>query len=248
MKNLIIYLVLVLMFNNINGYSQSRENSEKVLKIGEFKSWVKGDDISGWDFDKGEEWKERKGYLRVGEKLNSIDISEKYNNLKDSKSKSKQNFNEIGILEIEYKGEKYVGFGIEKSEGQYEYPTIYENWYTYKTYYVYLFKGDELLKLKNLNGELNLKVYVETYGDPLHRDKEYKSCYDNLKYLLEKDKNSNQFFKFKKTESDGKEVVRFLIPQRVKTYGTTEFIDFENHYFEVNLEVFNNLIKTLNEY
>ena len=81
MKNLFI---LVLVFS-LNGYSQSRSTPKKLLKMGEFKSWVKGDDISGWDFDKGEEWKERKGYLRVGGKVSSIDINEKYN------SSNKQN-------------------------------------------------------------------------------------------------------------------------------------------------------------
>jgi hypothetical protein len=62
MKKLIYILSLLIGFSS---YSQSRVNPKKDLSIGEFQSWVIGDDVSGWDFEK-EEWKERKGYLRAG--------------------------------------------------------------------------------------------------------------------------------------------------------------------------------------
>tara|TARA_B110000114_G_scaffold53135_1_gene56522 strand:+ start:402 stop:1148 length:747 start_codon:yes stop_codon:yes gene_type:complete len=248
MKKLLL-LTISLVSLSISG--QSRTNSVKELTIGEFKSWVKGNDISGWDFDKGEEWKERKGYLRVGGNLSTIDIYEKDNGIKrykkTIKSKTKQNFNEIGVIRIEYKGEKYIGIGIESIDGRYKYPSIYEDWYTYTDYGVYLFKNDDLLTLNNLGDELDLKVLIGTYGDSLNREKKYQSCYDNLKFLLKESDNDNEFFKFKKTKSDGKEVVRFLLPQKIKKYGSTKLIDFENHYFEVNMEVFNKLINLLNE-
>jgi hypothetical protein len=245
MKKLLL-LTISLVSLSISG--QSRTNSVKELTIGEFKSWVKGNDISGWDFDKGEEWKERKGYLRVGGKVSSIDINEKYNSSnKQNRSYTPQNFTEWGVIKVTYKGGEYVGFGIETVGGRYEYPSIYENWYTFINYNVYLFEKEELLKLETLDGILDLKVLMGTYGDRLNREKKYQSCYDNLKFLLKESDNDNEFFKFKKTKSDGKEVVRFLLPQKIKKYGSTKLIDFENHYFEVNMEVFNKLINLLNE-
>jgi len=65
MKNLILLFSILI---GLSSYSQSRISPKKDLIIGEFESWVNGDNLSGWDFDKGEEWKERKGYLRVGDK------------------------------------------------------------------------------------------------------------------------------------------------------------------------------------
>ncbi|NQV77065.1 MAG: hypothetical protein HQ490_01770 [Lutibacter sp.] len=246
MKKLLLLIVLLVSLS-IN--SQSRTNSVKELTIGEFNSWVSGDNVSGWDFDKGEEWKERKGYLRVGGSVSTIDIYEKDNGIKNYKdiikSKTIQNFNEIGVIQIEFKGEKYFGFGVETVGGRYKYPSIYEDWYTFIDYNIFLFKSEDLLKLNTLNGELDLKVFVGTYGDSLNREKKYQSCYDNLKYLLENSDSDNEILKFKKTESNGLEVVRFLLPQKIKNYGKTELIDFENHYFEVSIQKFNELLSLI---
>ena len=239
--------VLLILFMGLSVYSQSRTSSKKDLIIGEFQSWVIGDDVSGWDFDK-EEWKERMGYLRVGNKLTTIDIYEKDNGVKifkeELKSYTPQNFNEWGVIKVTYKGEEYVGFGIETVRGRYKYPSIKEDWYTFINYNVYLFEKEELLKLETLDGILDLKVLMGTYGDSLNRDKKYQSCYDNLKFLFEKGDKDNEIFKFKKTESDGVNVVRFLTSQKISKYGDKP-IDFENHYFEVNMEKFNELLSLI---
>lgn len=228
-----------------SGYGQSRINPKKDLVIGEFQTWIKGDDVSGWDFDK-EEWKERKGYLRVGKDVAYIDIQEKYNQTKTTKSKSRtsQNFNEWGVIRVTYQGEEYVGFGIEKVGGRYKYHSIKEDWYSYINYNIYLFKNEELLKLETLHDILDLKVFVGVYGDPLYEEKKYQSCYDNLKFVLENGDSDNEIFKFKKTESDGKNVVRFLTSQKLSKYGEKP-IDFENHYFEVRMEKFNELLSLI---
>ena len=243
-KNLAIILSLLVGFSS---YSQSRTNPKKELFIGEFQSWVTGDNVSGWDFDKGEEWKERKGYLRVGSDVSSIDIYEKgkdriKSNIDKIKSNTPQNFNEWGVIKVTYKGKEYVGFGIEIVGGRYEYPSIYENWYTFIDYNVYLFEKEELLKLETLDGLVDLKVFIGTYGNSLNKEKKYKSCYDNLKFLFENKDTDNEIFKFKKTESEGLKVVRFLTSQKIEIYKP---IDFENHYFEVNMEKFNELLSLI---
>ena len=58
LKNLILTFGI---WFSLFSYSQSRVNRKKDLMIREFKLWALGDDISGWDVNKGEEWKERKG-------------------------------------------------------------------------------------------------------------------------------------------------------------------------------------------
>ena len=221
--------------------SQKQVNPEKVLNIGEFKHWIYGEDTSGWDFD-NEQWMERKGYLRVGDEVGFIDIAEKYEQIKtEAKSRTPQNFNDLGIIKVSFKGEEYIGFGIEKVEGRYRYPAIPKDYYTYLSFYIYLFKENELQKLDKIEGEVVLNVFLGTKGDPLLKDKEYQSCYANLKTLFEYGKNlENEFVKFKKhTYIEGMEVVRFLLPQIISRYN--EPIDFDNHYFEVTLQEFNEL-------
>ena len=245
MKKLIFLLTLLIGFSS---YSQSRTNAKKDLVIGEFQNWVSGDDVSGWDFDKGEEWKERMGYLRVGSRPTIMDIHEKDNGVKRYKERIKsytpQNFNEWGVIKVTYKGKEYVGFGIETVGGRYKYPSISEDWYTFINYNVYLFEKEELLKLETLDGILDLKVLMGTYGDSLNKEKKYKSCYDNLKYLFENKDTDNEIFKFNKTESEGLKVVRFLTSQKISKYGSKP-IDFENHYFEVNMDKFNKLLSLI---
>ena len=176
MKKLLFILTILIGYSS---YSQSRVSSKKVLIIGEFQSWVIGDDVSGWDFDK-EEWKERKGYLRVGKDVGYIDINEKYNSTNtESKSRTPQNFNEWGVIKVTYKGEEYVGFGIETVGGRYKYPSIKEDWYTFINYNVYLFEKEELLKLETLDGILDMKVLMGTYGNSLNRDKKYGKMIKN---------------------------------------------------------------------
>lgn len=246
MKKLIFLLTLLIGFSS---YSQSRVNPKKDLIIGEFQSWVIGDNVSGWDFDKGEEWKERKGYLRVGGRVSLLDIYEKDEErieiyIDKIKSYTTQNFNEWGVIKVNYKGEEYVGFGIETVGGRYKYPSIREDWYTYINYNVYLFKKEELLKLETLDGVVDLKVFVGVYGDSLNKEKKYQSCYDNLKFVLENGDRDEEIIKFKKTESDGVDVIRFLTTQKISKYGD-KLIDFENHYFETSMEKFNELLSLI---
>ena len=245
-KKLVFLLTLLIGFSS---YSQSRITPKKDLVIGEFQSWVKGDDVSGWDFDKGEEWKERKGYLRVGDKSTFLDIYEKSGvskrNIERIKSYTQQNFNEIGVIRVTYKGEEYVGFGIEKVTGWYRYPSIQRDWYTEIYYYVYLFKNDELSKLEDLDGIADLDIFIGSYGDIYDKSTRYQGCYDGLKYFFENGDTDNETLKIKKTDSDSEKVVRFLLPQEIKKYGDTKLIDFENHYFEVNVEKFNELLSLI---
>ena len=176
MKKVILTIVAALFCSIC--FSQSRTNPKKDLIIGEFQSWVKGDDVSGWDFDKGEEWKERKGYLRVGDKSTFLDIYEKSGvskrNIERIKSYTQQNFNEIGVIRVTYKGEEYVGFGIEKVTGWYRYPSIQRDWYTEIYYYVYLFKNDELSKLEDLDGIADLDIFIGSYGDIYDKGRRYQ--------------------------------------------------------------------------
>jgi hypothetical protein len=66
-------------------------------------------------------------------------------------------------------------------------------------------------------------VFIGTYGDLLNKDKKYESCYENLKFLLEKGDTDIEIFKFNKTESDGVEVIRFLVPQKISNANKLKY-------------------------
>ena len=89
-----------------------------------------------------------------------------------------------------------------------------------------------------------MKVFIGVYGDSLNKEKKYQSCYDNLKFVLENGDRDEEIIKFKKTESDGVDVIRFLTKQKISKYGD-KLIDFENHYFETSMEKFNELLSLI---
>jgi len=245
MKNKII--TFSLLFIVIMGFSQSRVNPKKSLEIGEFKVWVKSSEVLGWDFN-NEEWKSRKGYLRVGDDVGFLDINEKYNlPIDEIKSRTNQNFNEIGVLSVNFEENNYIGVGVEKIGGRYQYPSIREDWYYYNNYYIFVFDKDELEKLNSFDGVIELTPILGAYGDSLKRDTKFQSCYENVKYLLENGSYYQWKFILKKTTNGENDVVRFLLPQKIKSYGKSNLLDFENHYFEVSLDKFNDLLITINK-
>lgn len=249
MKKTLLLLVIGICFTT-DLISQSRETPKETIEIGEFESWVKGDAVLGWDFH-NEKWKSRNGYLRVGKEAGFIDINEKYNRpIQESKSRTDQNFDEIGILNIIYEGNNYVGLGIEKQSGRYKYPAIKEDWIYQNVYYIFVFKKEEINKLNKLDGTIELQPIVGVIGNGLEREKKYQSCYGDIKYCmpLGDSKNPCTQYKFviKKTTDNDSPVIRFLIPQKARDYGKPNAVDFPNHYFEVSLEKFNDLLALIN--
>ncbi|MBK5192479.1 MAG: hypothetical protein JJE07_04580 [Flavobacteriaceae bacterium] len=245
-------LVLVIgMCLTTNLHSQSRETPQETLEIGEFTSWVKGDDVSGWDFH-NEKWKSRKGYLRVGDDAAFIDINEKYDKpIGESKSRTDQNFDEIGVLSMVYEGNNYIGLGIEKQSGRYRYPAIKEDWIYDNVYYVFVFSKEEINKLNTIDGTIELKPTVGAIGKRLEKEKKYQSCSGDIKYcmpLVDGELTCTQYkLVINKTTDGDNDVIRFLIPQKVRDYGKPNFVDFPNHYFEVSLVKFNELLELINE-
>ena len=247
-KALLVLVIGMCLITNL--FSQSRETPKETLEIGDFKSWVKGDDVLGWDFH-NEKWKSRKGYLRVGDDAVFIDINEKYDQpIGESKSRTDQNFNEIGILSIVYEGNNYIGLGIEKQSGRYSYPAIKEDWIYENVYYIFVFSKEEIEKLNTIDGTIELKTTVGAIGKILEKEKKYQSCYGDIKFCmpLVNDKHPCTQYKLviKKTTDGDNEVIRFLIPQKVRNYGKPNFVDFPNHYFEVSLDKFNELLEMIN--
>ena len=232
MKKLLLLSLLSITFVK----SQSRVNPDKELKIGDIEFWLKSGEVSGWDFDKGEEWKERDGYLRVGY-TGILDICEKYNeSVSICKSHTDQNFNEIGVVSVWYNDVEYVGLAVEKTLGRYKYPALKMDWYTYKLYNIYLFESFELEKLKDLNGEVDLQVFIGAYST-----ESYQGCYDDLRYIFKNGDSDVEFLKFKNTSDGDKEVVRFLLTQKTNSYTDSELINFDEHYFEVTKDKFKSL-------
>lgn len=242
-----LFLITFSFFSFLNIFSQSRENTEKSLIINQFIKWKTGNDINGWEFNDGE-WKSRLGYLSTGENKSFVELYEKYNDFRTAKSYSKQNFEEIGVLSLTYKGQKYIGLGIKSLDGRYKYPTINKDWIVYENYYIFVFTLDEISKLLTLENELVLKPNYGTYGNLSEIEKKYESCYENLNFLFSNGISYDKWvFNVKKTKSEDKDVFRFLLP--IKTNYKKNLIDFNNNYFEVSITEFNlllDLIKTLN--
>lgn len=247
-KALLVLVIGMCLITNL--FSQSRETPKETLEIGDFKSWIKGDDVLGWDFH-NEKWNSRKGYLRVGNGAGFIDINEKYEKpIGESKSRTDQNFDEIGVLNIVYEGNNYIGLGIEKQSGRYRYPAIKEDWIYENVYYIFVFSKEEIDKLNTIDGTIELKTTVGAIGKSLEKEKKYQSCYGDIKYCmpLVDDKYPCTQYKLviKKTTDDDNDVIRFLIPQKVRDYGKPNLVDFTNHYFEVSLDKFNELLDMIN--
>ena len=251
MKNSLKALTL-LLFSLISNssFAQSRVNPEKTLIIGEFKSWILGQNVLGWDFH-NETWKSRSGYLRVGDGSGFIDIVEDYNGKVDeSKSRTYQNFNEIGILNITFEDTTYIGLGVEEIEGSYTYPEISQDWNYSSHYYIFVFEKEELSKLKTINGQIQLTPILGTNSYPTIRSEKFQGCYENVKFSFSKKNieksNYDPDWKLfvKKTNSESKEVIRFILPQNFNRYRF-ESVDFDNHYFEIPIEKFNELLLLL---
>ena len=207
----------------------------------------------------------KKGYLAVENSLGMIKIHEKYNNIKEAKSRTKQNFENIVVLPVEFKGKKYIGLGVKKTEGRYEYPTIHEDYYVYDKYHFYVFEAERLRDFENLNGKAIITAILYTSSNYGETAKKYKSCYDHANKLFkERDgKNEEEWLKdisklyefyITKTMSEGVEVIRFLLPHGYKnksykyyrSYKDTR-IDFEKHYFEISIEQYQKLIDLMKE-
>lgn len=159
-------------------------------------------------------------------------------------SKTDQNFLGVQTKTMKFRDTTYYVLIVEKWEGEYEYPSIKEDWYEFKITYGYLFTKEEYQKILNLDsGTLSIKSkFKVSMGSKYER-------YDETKFLdliqseilKGRDKwNSDYLFTISKSS---KKLVRFYVPyvDRNYTYSFSKY-DFKESYFETDSENFNKVL------
>lgn len=122
MRKLLLGALLIL---STLGFGQDRVEPTKKLFTSNFIPQLTT--VNAFDYDeRSEKWVNRKNYCIDAEGDDIVKICEKYKQFTEAKSRTKQNFSEIGVMKIKYEGVDYIGLCFKRIEGQYRYPTIHE--------------------------------------------------------------------------------------------------------------------------
>jgi hypothetical protein len=154
-------------------------------------------------------------------------------------SRISQNFQKVETRTVIYKGTTYYIIIVDKWNGEYEYPSIREDWYTFKQTIGYIYSKEEYQKLLNIESLVELKTkYAVRIGSKYEK-------FDEIKFLdliqtelsTEKSKYSPEYtFPVMKSKEGA---VRFYLPDNFSTYSK---YDFEKKYFETDVENFTKII------
>jgi hypothetical protein len=154
-------------------------------------------------------------------------------------SRISQNFQKVETRTVIYKGTTYYLLMVDKCSGEYEYPSIREDWYTFKQTIGYIYSKEEYQKLLNIESLVELKTqYAVRMGSKYEK-------YDEIKFLdlvqtelsTEKSKYSPEYtFPIMKSKEGA---IRFYLPDSFSTYSK---YDFEKKYFETDFENFTKMI------
>ena len=221
-------LIILLLFS-ITVFSQSRTNRQKLAFT---NSSEKLTSSTGWCYNsKLGEWI---SYPNLIECQKDHILSDRWN------SYNHQNFMSIQTKTVTYKGNTYYVLIVRKLDGEYEYPSIYEDWYHWKETNGYIFTEDEYNKLNNLDGEVTLETKRHVQSGNYYEKYNETTFLDLIQTNLEKETKeyyTTYTFPVLKTTSDGTEVVRFYVPDNfIISY------DFNKEYFEVTPENFKKII------
>lgn len=171
----------------------------------------------------------------------SKDYKDKYKSLQGEymMSRISQNFQKVQTRTITYTGTTYYVLIVDKWSGRYEYPSIREDWYTFKQTIGYIYTKEEYQKLLNIESLVELKTqYMVSMGSKYEK-------YDETKFLdliqtelsKEKSKYSSEYtFPIMKSKEGA---IRFYLPESFSTYSK---YDFEKKYFETDFENFTKII------
>tara|TARA_B100001540_G_scaffold314240_1_gene338768 strand:- start:167 stop:850 length:684 start_codon:yes stop_codon:yes gene_type:complete len=208
------------------GLSQSRVNRGKLSFNGKSEVITK---LTGWSYN--EKWGEWIDYENVI--LNEKKYKDEWKNLFMGKFyNSDQHFISIGFNTIYFKGLKYYILMREK---------YFFNHILLKHQLIvtgYIFTVNEYEKLNNFKNKIELTPShkVSSYFMEPYNETKFLDLIQNK--LIEKENEvDKKKFLFKKTKSDGTDVVRFLFPNR-----TVKILDFEKNYFEISLKKFQKLL------
>ena len=236
MKGLFIILFGCFVYTS---FSQSRVNRQSLSfsnsseKLTSSKGWSYNTTLGEWV-----------GYDNVIENKNEYNT--KYKSLRGEymKSRRSQNFIEMKTKSLTINGEEYFVLMVEKYNGRYKYPSIQEDWYSWKETQGYVFNEIEYGKILDFEGEISLKTkYMVKYGTQ-YEDFDEKTFLDLIQTEMnnEKSKYSPKYtFPILKTTSDGSVVIRFYVPNYWSSTRSSSY-DFDKEYFESTISEFNKII------
>jgi hypothetical protein len=150
-----------------------------------------------------------------------------------------QNFITIQVKTVIYKDIKYYVVVVQKWSGAYEYPEIYEDWYTFKRITGYIFTEKEYNKLKDINDKVELKTkYIVSVNERYEK-------YNDIMFLdliqtalvSEQSAYSSEYIFPIMKSTEG--TIRFYLPDDFSPYKK---YDFEEQYFETDYTNFSKLI------
>jgi len=169
------------------------------------------------------------------------DYKVKYKSLQGAymMSHRSQNFQKVQTRTVNYKGTTYYVLLVDKWSGQYEYPSIRQDWYEFKETFGYIYTKDEYQKLSNIETIVELKTSsVVSIGS------KYET-YDETKFLdlIQTEMSQgidDMSVKYTFPVMKSKEgSIRFYLPEIFSTYSK---YDFEKKYFETDFESFTKII------
>ena len=228
-------LIILLLFS-ITVFSQSRTNRKKLTFI---NSSEKLTSSTGWSNNETlGEWIDYENVI-----CNSKDYKTKYKSLRGRymMSKREQSFLGIQTKTFYFNEIQYYIIMIEKYDGRYEYPSIQQDWYSWKEVQGFVFTENEYKKLLELDGEVKLETqYRVDIGSTY--DKYNETTFLDLiqtKLNTELSYSSTYTFPILKTTSDNTEVIRFYVPESFSSYS---MYNFDKEYFEVSPQEFDKII------
>ena len=234
MKIKLTLITILLTGNLFQVFGQERTNREKLSfdTISETLSkaigWANNSTLG--------EWIDYENVIS-----DSKDYKDKYKSLQGEwmMSRISQNFQKVQTKTVTYKGTTYYVLIVDKWSGRYEYPSIQQDWYTFKQTIGYIYTKAEYQKLLNIESLVELKTqYMVSIGSKYEK-------YDEIKFLdliqtelvQEKSKYSSKYtFPIMKSKEGA---IRFYLPESFSTYSK---YDFEKNYFETDFDSFTKII------
>lgn len=218
----------------IQVYGQERTNREKLnfdttsAILSKATGWAYNSTVGEW-IDYENVISENKEY-----KENYQSLSGEF--MMSSKS---QSFLNIQTKSVIYKGLTYYVLIIEKWSGEYEYPAIKQDWYTFKKTIGYIFTKQDYQKLQNIETLIELKTqYIVSIGSKYE-------IYDDSKFLdliqteLAKEKSEYSIHYTFPIMKSKEGAIRFYLPDYFSSYSK---YNFEKKYFETDIDSFNKII------
>ena len=217
-----------------NVFSQDRVNRDKLNFEASSGTLLKA---TGWAYNSTiGEWIDYANVISEDR-----DYKDKFKSLQGAwmMSRISQNFLNVQTKILTFKETKYYVLIVEKWSGEYAYPAIKEDWYTFKKTIAYIYTEQEFKKLQNIEGLVELKTReVVSMGSKYEKYDETKFL-DLIQTELSKEKSkyaAEYTFPIMKSKEGA---IRFYLPDYFSTY--TKY-DFEKEYFETDADSFSKIL------